>query len=67
MTTLSYSVPGVSCSHCQQIIEGEVARVPGVDSVAVDPDAKTVTVGGEPLDEAAIVAAIAEAGYEVAA
>ena len=67
MTTLSYSVPGVSCSHCREAIEGEVLRVPGVDSVAVDLDAKTVTVSGEPLDQAAVVAAIDEAGYEVAA
>lgn len=66
MTTLSYSVPGVSCSHCQQAIAGEIARVPGVDSVDVDLAAKTVTVSGEPLDEVAIVAAIDEAGYEVA-
>ena len=65
-STLTYSVPGVSCAHCKQAIEGEVSQVRGVDSVAVDLDAKTVTVSGEPLDEAAIVEAIDEAGYEVA-
>jgi copper chaperone len=67
MTTLSYSVPGVSCEHCRQAIEGEVSQVQGVESVEVDLDAKTVTVGGDPLDEVAIVAAIDAAGYEVAA
>jgi copper ion binding protein len=67
MTTLSFSVPGVSCEHCQRAIEGEVSQVQGVASVEVDLDAKTVTVTGDPLDGAAIVAAIDEAGYEVAA
>lgn len=67
MSTLTYSVPGVSCEHCQRAIEGEVSQVEGVESVDVDLDAKTVTVSGEPLDVLAIVAAIDEAGYEVAA
>ena len=66
MTTLVYSVPGVSCAHCKQAIEGEVSQVQGVASVEVDLDAKTVTISGEPLDEAALVGAIDEAGYEVA-
>jgi copper chaperone CopZ len=67
MSTLSYSVPGVSCAHCQRAIEGEVSQVHGVESVEVDLDSKTVTVSGESLNAAAIVAAIDEAGYEVAA
>jgi copper ion binding protein len=66
VSTLTYSVPGVSCEHCQRAIEGEVSQVEGVESVDVDLDAKTVTVSGEPLDGLAIVAAIDEAGYEVA-
>lgn len=66
-STAVYSVPGVSCDHCKHAIEGEVAQVRGVESVEVDVDAKTVTVVGEPLDERALVAAIGEAGYEVAA
>lgn len=66
-STITYSVPGVSCEHCRHAIEGEVSQVQGVASVEVDLDGKTVTVSGEPLDEAAIVGAIDEAGYEVAA
>jgi len=64
--TLVYSVPGVSCEHCRAAIEGEVSQVEGVVTVTVDLDAKTVTVTGVPLDEEAIVAAIDEAGYDVA-
>ena len=66
MTTLTYSVPDVSCGHCRAAITSEVAPLPGVESVVVDLGAKTVTVTGDELDEAAIVAAIDEAGYEVA-
>jgi copper chaperone len=67
MSTLTYSVPDVSCAHCQAAITDEVSTVAGVESVEVDLDTKTVTVTGEPLDEQAIIAAIDEAGYEVAA
>ncbi|MEZ5377612.1 MAG: cation transporter [Acidimicrobiales bacterium] len=62
MTT--YTVPGISCDHCKNAIEGEVATVAGVDSVVVDVASKTVTVVGG--DDAAIRAAIDEAGYDVA-
>lgn len=65
MSTLTYTVPGMSCEHCRRAIETEVATVGGVERVAVDLDAKTVTVAGSSLDDAAIVAAIDEAGYEV--
>lgn len=64
--TAIYNVPGVSCAHCKRAIEGEVSQVEGVESVDVDVEAKTVTVVAEPLDEQAIIAAIDEAGYEVA-
>lgn len=67
MSTLTYSVPDISCGHCRSAITSEVSTVTGVESVEVDLEAKTVTVNGEPLDEQAIIAAIDEAGYEVAA
>jgi copper chaperone CopZ len=63
---LTYSVPGVSCGHCRAAISEEVELVAGVREVDVDLDAKRVTVRGEALDDAAIRAAVAEAGYEVA-
>jgi copper chaperone len=60
-----YDVPGISCGHCKAAIEGEVAKVAGVESVDVSIDDKTVTVAGQATD-GAIRAAIDEAGYEVA-
>ncbi len=64
-TTITYRVPGVSCAHCQAAIGEEVGAVPGVESVSVDLEAKLVTVTGENLDDAALRAAIDEAGYDV--
>ena len=52
MSTITYSVPDISCGHCRTAITSEVSTVAGVESVEVDLDAKTVTVTGEPLDEA---------------
>jgi len=66
MSTLTYTVPGVSCAHCQAAITDEVSALPGVEAVEVDLETKTVAVTGDPLDEQAIIAAIDEAGYEVA-
>jgi copper ion binding protein len=60
-----YSVPGISCGHCKTAIESEVGAVPGVRAVEVDVAARTVAVEGDAADEE-IVAAIEEAGYEVA-
>ena len=68
MGTATYSVPGVSCGHCETAIKGEVEPIEGVESVVVDLEAKTVTVTAEDpaaLD-ALVRAAIDEAGYEVA-
>ena len=66
MSTITYSVPGVSCAHCQAAITDEVSAVLGVEAVDVDLETKLVSVTGDPLDADAILAAIDEAGYEVA-
>jgi len=66
MSEIRYSVPEISCGHCVNAISGEVRQVPGVSQVTVDGDAKTVTVEGTDLDDAALRAAIDEAGYDIA-
>ena len=63
-TIRTYAVPGVTCDHCKHAIESEVATVDGVVVVEVDVEAKLVTVSGG--DDAAIRAAIDDAGYDVA-
>ncbi len=47
-------------------IREELSEVDGVDDVDVDLDVKVVTVRGLALDDAALRAAIVEAGYEAA-
>jgi len=63
-TTRRYLVPAISCDHCKAAIEGEVQTVEGVTAAVVDVGATSVTVSGG--DDAAIRAAIDEAGYDVA-
>ncbi|MCZ7590059.1 MAG: heavy-metal-associated domain-containing protein [Gaiella sp.] len=64
--TLLYLVPGMHCGHCVAAVTEEVSAVPGVESVTVDLEAKRVEATGTALDDAAIRAAIEEAGYEAA-
>lgn len=59
-----YSVPDISCDHCVNAITKEVTAVAGVSALTVDVATKTVSVvGGERY---AVVAAIDEAGFDVA-
>jgi len=62
--TVTYRVPGMTCEHCRIAVAEELSAVPGVECVEVDLDAKLVNVNGAPLDDAALRAAIDEAGYE---
>ena len=67
MDELIFTVPGISCAHCVAAFKSEVGKVGGVARVDVDLDTKLVTVAGGGVDREAVVAAIDEAGYEVAA
>lgn len=64
MSTRTFSVPDISCDHCVRAITDEVGPIVGVESVDVDIEAKTVTVVGG--DQDLIVAALDEAGYDIA-
>jgi copper chaperone CopZ len=67
MNELTFTVPGMTCGHCEAAVTSEVGKVSGVAVVAVDLGTKVVTVTGDGVDRAAVVAAIDEAGYEVTA
>lgn len=62
-----FSVTGMTCKHCVMSVEEEVSEIPGVTAVSVDlvrDGVSTVTVtSAEPLDPAAVSAAIDEAGF----
>ena len=63
---VTYTVAGMTCGHCKTAVETEVGQVPGVEFVEADIDTKLVLVRGENLEDAALRAAIDEAGYEAA-
>ncbi|MFZ5910016.1 MAG: heavy-metal-associated domain-containing protein [Chloroflexota bacterium] len=66
MTTVTYSVPNISCGHCVHTIQTEVSELAGVQSVKADQATKQVEVVFEaPADEAAIKALLAEINYPV--
>ena len=46
MTTMIFHVEGMSCNHCVQAVESNVAPLNGVDTVSVDLDKGLVTVEG---------------------
>ena len=63
--TREYTVEGMTCAHCIASVREEVGEVPGVRAVEVDLDSGRVVVTGTEVDDAAVRAAVAEAGYEV--
>ena len=69
--TQTFQVTGMTCGHCASAVTEELQQLPGVSDVAVDLVAgstSTVRVtGSEPLDSAAVAAALEEAGdYQLA-
>lgn len=66
MDTRTITVRGMTCEHCVSSVKEEVGRVPGVTGVDVDLSTGRVTVGSRNvLDDAALRAAVEEAGYEM--
>ncbi|RIK46549.1 MAG: heavy metal transporter [Chloroflexi bacterium] len=64
MTTVTYTVPAISCGHCTHPIETEVGELQGVQSVKAEVDSKKVTITFDaPADEAKIKALLAEINY----
>ena len=50
MSELTFTVPGMSCGHCEAAVKGEVSKVVGVTDVQVDLGTKVVTVAGDGFD-----------------
>ncbi len=67
MTTVTYSVPAISCMHCTHTIEMEVSEMDGVQSVKADVNSKNVTIVFDaPATEDKIKALMTEIEYPVA-
>jgi copper chaperone len=68
MTTVTYSIPNISCGHCVHTIKMEVSDLAGVQSVEANQESKTATITFDmPASEDKIKALLAEINYPVAA
>lgn len=68
MTTVTYSIPNISCGHCVHTIKSEVSELPGVKTVEADAASKRATITFEPpASEEKIKSLLAEINYPVAA
>lgn len=69
MTTTTITVSGMTCGHCEAAVKEELGALAGVSDVAVDlnagGDSPVTITSSDPLDDAAIRAAVDEAGYKV--
>ena len=64
MTMSEYQVTGMTCGHCEMSIREEVSQIPGVDEIQVSAQTgKLVVSSTSALDDAAVLAAVDEAGY----
>ena len=65
MDTTTYQVTGMSCGHCEGAVRVEVSEIPGITDVKVSADTGHLTVTADgPVDDAVVIAAVEEAGYE---
>lgn len=67
MTTVTYSIPNISCHHCTHTIQSEVGEIAGVQSVSATVDLKQATITFDaPATEEEIKSLLAEINYPVA-
>ena len=67
MTTVTYSIPNISCMHCVHTIKTEVGELAGVKEVVADAPSKKATISFEPpATEDQIKALLAEINYPAA-
>ncbi|MFC3960510.1 heavy-metal-associated domain-containing protein [Nocardia jiangsuensis] len=67
MSSTTYTVTGMTCGHCAASVKSEIGKIDGVTGVEVDLDSGAVRVeSAAALSDDAVLAAVDEAGYEVA-
>lgn len=59
----TYAVSGMTCGHCVASVREEVGALTGVTHVDVDLASGRLAVSGTDVADAAVIAAVAEAGY----
>jgi len=67
MTTVTYTIPNISCGHCVHTIKSEVSELPGVKSVEADPNTKKAIISFDsPATESQIKSLLVEINYPAA-
>jgi len=66
MTTVTYSIPNISCNHCLHTIQSEVGELAGVKSVQANLDTRQAVITFDPpATEELIKRLLAEIDYPV--
>jgi copper chaperone len=63
----TYTVLGLTCSHCVSSVREEVSEIPGVHDVDVQLRSGRLVVSGDGFVDEAVRTAVEHAGYEVVA
>lgn len=63
MSTNEYQVTGMTCGHCETSVREEVGEIPGIEDIQVSAETGRLVVTGSEVDDAAVLAAVGEAGY----
>ena len=67
INTTTFTITGMTCSHCVSAVTDEIFKLDGVKAVRIDLATGAATVDSErELDPAALASAVDAAGYEVA-
>jgi copper chaperone len=69
MSATTYTVNGMTCSHCVSSVTEEIGALPGVTGVRVDlvagGNSDVHVVSDSELDPSAVAEAVDEAGYRL--
>ncbi len=64
----TFTVSGMVCRNCEVMVSSAIERIEGVTAVTALPASGLVVVASErPVDPERVRAAVADAGYELAA
>lgn len=64
MTITTYAVTGMTCSHCENSVRDEVAKLDGVTAIDVSAASGSLVItSATEIDDATVRAAVDEAGY----
>jgi copper chaperone CopZ len=63
MAELRFTIFGARCHHCFSAVKAEIAKVPGVIRVHLEPDTDWLVVEGDNFELDRIRAAVLSAGH----